>query len=132
MNSSSDESKKFNKCKFFAIVGIIGLISLVIIYYLEKLSYSILNSLLYFDILTLIVFFSLHILLVRAIVHMFLFPGANFFIKKLMRYESGRFSALNFLRQLTVLKKNLELLKTTNSGNLSSSIIKSARTSKNY
>ena len=129
---NSDNTKKTSRLKLFSLLSIIAILILIIIYFIEKLCYSILGLLLYFNWLTVLALILVNFFLVRLVVHAFIFPGSNFILKKLMRYESGRFPALYIIRLLETFKKNIELFKTTCNSSLTPTILRSSRTSNLY
>jgi hypothetical protein len=126
---NSDNTKKTSRFKFFCLLAIIAVLLLIIIYFLEKLCYSILSIVLYFNWLSFLGIIALNLFLVRLIVQAFIFPGGNFIMKKLMRYESGRYPAMYLIRLLEVFKKNIELFKTSCNSTLTPGILRSARSS---
>jgi hypothetical protein len=66
-------------------------------------------------------------------VTVFLFPGSNFLIKKVMRFENGKLQGTHFSRVLNNFKSNLEQLKTTCELKLTPNYLVSMRQSKiNY
>jgi hypothetical protein len=125
MNAQGQNSK----FQFYLLIGVGVLTSLVIIYYLEKLAYKLINLLVYFDTLTVVIIFLLHALLVRFIATIFIFPGANFLIKKLIRYENGKIPANQYLKIFTLFKNYLQLLNSNSQLALTSVILRSMRTS---
>jgi hypothetical protein len=129
MNSNSgiglDLQNKPLKIKIilFTILGLI----LILLYYIEKFIYFLVNLVFYYNILTIIVVISLHLLLIRTIVYWIIFPGSNFFVRRLMRFENGKIQANNFVRILSYFKSSVESLKSTSQKYLDSSSMRSIR-----
>lgn len=130
MNSSQCSHSQSSNWKLKVILASLGVLLLVMGFYLEKLCFKIVNFVCYFDFLSIFVIILLHLLLARRVVLIFLFPGSNFFVKRIIRYEHGKIQALQFSRVLNTFKTNLEMLLTTSNGNLNQSAIYNIRTSK--
>jgi hypothetical protein len=127
MNSIPERQVTKLTLKFKLILLLISLSVLIFLYYLEVFFYRIIHTILYFDFLSLFIFLILHVVLVRYIVVMFLFPGSNFFIKKLMKHENGKFQANQFLKIISLFKTNMEMLNTNSARTFNLRIISTSK-----
>ncbi len=112
------------------LIILLGILSLLIFYYIEKLAFNIVNFLCYFLFLSIFIFILLHLLIIRFIVMIFIFPGKNYFIKKIMQHQTGKILAEQFLRILKLFQGNCEYLKTSSNENLDIMKLSSIKTSK--
>lgn len=127
MNSGPERQLSKLSLKFKLIVLIITVFILIFLYFLEVFCYRIIHTILYFDFLSLFIFLILHVVLLRYIVVMFLFPGSNFFLKKLMKHENGKFQANQFLKIITLFKTNMNILNTNSTRTFNMKIISTSK-----
>ena len=108
-NTSNNTNKISLKTKFTLIL--LAIVLLVVLYFIEKLLFTLVNFICYFLFLSIFIFILLHLLLIRFIIIIFIFPGKNFFFKKIMRHENGKIFGNQFYKILKVFKLNMESLK---------------------
>jgi hypothetical protein len=131
MNTIPETVAGKKSLKFTFIIISLALLLLILLYYIEILSFKILHLIFYFDFLSLFIFLIIHVVLIRYTVLIFLFPGSNFLLKRLLRYENGKFQANQIIKIITLFKSNMEMLTSTSQFSLRSLNIRVMMTSKN-
>ena len=111
-NNPNTHTNRLNlKVKLLLLLCLILLI--VLIYYIEKLLFNILNLVCFFLFPAIFLFTILHLLFIRTIVMILIFPGKNYLFKTMMKHENGKMNANRLMIVLTSFKKHLESLKSS-------------------
>jgi uncharacterized ion transporter superfamily protein YfcC len=112
-NENYNNAERFNM-KGKIVLIICSIVLLVTIYFIEKLFFNMIHLVCYFLLPAIILFIILHLLLIRSIIIIFIFPGKNFFFKKMIKQEYGKMQANQLLRNLSNLKNNIENIRSSN------------------
>ena len=106
-HSQSQSNEPISLKIYYTLKRIVLIIS---IYYIEKIMFIYLLSILYYSLITLIFQIFLHLLLIRYLVLKISFAGQSYLISRNMQYKRGILQATYLNKELIILRTSLKLL----------------------
>lgn len=107
--ATTAESGSVLKSKIILIF--LAILALITLFYIEKYGFMVINLMCYFLFLSIFVFILIHVLLVRFIIMIFIFPGKNFIFQKIISHENGKIFAKHLYETLISFRNDINSIK---------------------